>query len=215
MADYRNKDTVDEREIATTINSLGKYDKWYKKYAPTGCLILDEIRSILPVIDSPTLQDNNAIMLLDQLMKKCRYVIALDADLLVDNMVQDFLSSFGRFSLLKYTTQKMPRTVNFYNREEVWDNMFKVAVSEKKTLFASISTKRKATDLAQWCVRSKVPYKIYTGETFNNTDFSDPDKAWLGVQVIIATSTLTVAVDPQIWQCDVLMAHTDPLGHTI
>ena len=60
LADYRNKDTIDEREIATTINSLGKYDKWYKEYATTGCLILDEIRSILPVIDSPTLQDDNA-----------------------------------------------------------------------------------------------------------------------------------------------------------
>ena len=104
-------------------------------------MILDEIRSILPVLDAPTLKDDRSITLLDELMHRCRYVIALDADLLLDNMVSDFLSVFGQFTLLEYTMQKMKRVVQFYNREDVWDYMFKNAVNEMKNDINKLKSK--------------------------------------------------------------------------
>ena len=66
-----------------------------------------------------------------------------------------------------------------------------------------------AKTLAAACKAGGVRHKIYTGaaeDRINKEDFDgDIDVAWAAVQVVIATSSVTVAVDPRQWHCDICM----------
>ena len=53
----------------TTINSLGRYKYWSKEVGSEGIVILDELRSILPVFNGPTLSDDTCVRVLDHLMR--------------------------------------------------------------------------------------------------------------------------------------------------
>jgi hypothetical protein len=59
------------------------------------------------------------------------------------------------------------------------------------------------------CESRGVPFKLYTSDKDcdSKEDFKHPDEAWRDVQVIVATATLTVAVDPREWHCDAVFVY--------
>ena len=112
----------------------------------------------------------------------------------------------------------MPRQLAIVGNEEVWVSLFRRAVAAGKTVFVSAGTTRMARKLVAWCAAQGVRCKLYTGAAEHKMakkEFEQPiDASWEGVQVIVATATLTVAVDPQVWHCDLCMVETHPWGAT-
>jgi hypothetical protein len=206
LTNYKSDDAVSSRCISTTVHSLNKFTKWVSENSD-GVLILDELRSTLSSIcDKRTFQERGQLALLGQMMGRMR-VIAADADLLCDGMCETFLCSFGSVQLLDYTQRPLPRTIEAVcgkGGDIYWTDCWRRMVQHGCNLFLHVNSKERAICIARWCEKHNAEYKLYTGDNDSDSkdDFKNPDEAWRYVQVIIATATLTVAVDPKKWHCD-------------
>ena len=204
-------DAPGHEKRSTTIHSLHKYDEWFKEHGHEGILVLDELRSILACLNDKTFKDRGSVALLDKMMKQSR-VIAADADLECDGTCEHFLTSFGTdVELIEYTHKPNPRTIEAVcgnGGYDYWKAMFELRVQRGENLFLHINSVSKASEYADFCARHGANFKLYTSDcTDSKDDFKDPDSAWEETQVIITTSTVTVAVDPKKWHCDHVMIY--------
>ncbi len=116
-------------------------------------------------------------------------------------------------ALLEYTKPLVRRHLHVYTMESRWTDEFRRVLSDGRRAFVHAGSIGVAAALVKLCVDAGVSYKLYTGKNhYDKKDFDDPDVAWDGVDVVIATATLTVAVDIKVWRCDSLFVHANPHG---
>ena len=197
---------------STTINSLHLFDAWFEAHGSNGVIVLDELRSTLAVLNATHFKDHGNVVLLSKMMKKCR-VIAADADLMYDGMCEHFLTSHGdEVKLLEYSHKPNKRTVEGVcglAGEAHWDQVFQRRIAQGCNVFVHLNSTDKAASLAAFCKEHGVSFKLYVGGSSSDSkdDFKDADKALEGIQCVLTTATLTVAVDIQRWHCDHVMIH--------
>jgi len=210
---YSEPESRNKRSVSTTINSLHRFQKWLDDTMMSEglpVLVLDEVRSILAMTCSNCFRARDGqLPLLDAMIKYSRLTICADADLFWDGMCRDFMiESKAAIRVLEYTRVKDPYNIKAVCGKqgfEYWKNTLKQMMMEKKNLFVFCAYAKTARGVAAICSEYKVTFKLYYGEKDGNDkekDFQDVDKAWEDTQVIIATSSLTVAVDPKTWHCD-------------
>ena len=209
LAHYQNDEATSARCVSTTVHSINKFSKWFETHEHDGVLILDEARSTCAsMCDRSTFRECGQLALLGRMMKTLT-VIAADADMLCDGMCRDFLTAHGSVELLEYSQNPWPRTVEAVcgaAGDDYWTKVWQKAVEFDKNIFVHANSKTRAIEVAKWCSEHSVAYKLYTSDKDSDSkdDFKDPDRAWCDSQVIIATATLTVAVDPKEWHCDAI-----------
>jgi hypothetical protein len=207
LTHYQDSEAPGSRCVSTTVHSLNKFSKWFADHEHDGVLILDELRSTCAsMCDRSTFRECGQLALLDKMMKKL-VVIAADADMLCDGMCRDFLTAHGSVELLEYSQRPYPRTVEAVCGKaggEYWTKRWQKAIEWGNNVFIHANSKTHAIDIAQWCRTHGIAYKLYTSDKDSDSkdDFVHPDRSWRGSQAIIATGTLTVAVDPKEWHCD-------------
>ena len=94
-----------KRDVSTTILSLSKVLEKNDFATSQTVLVLDEVRSILHVVanSSNVNVPSNTLGKLENLVRTCKHVVALDQDVLVDNMVRGFFEPVGRpFKILEH-----------------------------------------------------------------------------------------------------------------
>jgi len=210
---YNKPDSPRDHPLrSTTINSLHQFDEWFEAHGSDGIIVLDELRSTLAVLNATHYKDHGGVVLLSKMMKKCR-VIAADADLMCDGMCEHFLTSFGdEVKLLEYSHKPNKRTVEGVcglAGEKYWDEVFQRRIAQGCNVFVHLNSTDKAASLAKFCESNGASFKLYVGGSSSDSkdDFKDADKALEGIQCVMTTATLTVAVDIQRWHCDHVMVH--------
>lgn len=212
LTHYQNDEATSARCVSSTVHSLNKFNEWFENHKQDGVLVLDEVRSICAsMCDRSTFRECGQLALLDKMMKKLT-VLAADADLLCDGMCRDVLTAHGPVEVLEYSQKPWPRTIEAVcgpAGDDYWTKVWQKSVQVGKKIFIHANSKARAIEVAKWCSAHNIAYKLYTSDKDSDSkeDFKKPDEAWRNVQVIIATATLTVAVDPKEWHCDAIFVY--------
>jgi hypothetical protein len=87
-----------------------------------------------------------------------------------------------------------------------WEEQVLKSVKAGRNVFMACASQKATNKIAEFCELCKAPWKLYTGDKScakgKQVNFLDIDTALEGIQVVIATTCLTVAVDIQEWHCD-------------
>lgn len=187
-------------------------------------ILLDEVRSLARLVGGETL-DLQCLGTLRCLCTLAPRVTVCDADLDFKScksedttLAQDFVTLIvPSRKVLKFETthpgpQHLVRTaVCFFSgkkNQEMWFNEITEAASkwhasrtdeQPERLAINVGTKGQRKQVCEHLHKLKVPFLHYDGESpgEEKLNLSDPDKAWSDVGAIVATTTLSIGVDPK------------------
>lgn len=183
-------------------------------------VILDEVRSMLGAsVSVATNRDNiqvNRMNLLDAIYGSQK-VIMCDAHLECDRAVKEFIGGLflspvllqngvtsvlkpEEVELIRHRSVNPPRNYQILTDEGKFMNMVRDCVQSGLKIGLACGSKTKEAQLyerlvVEWCPTAVV--KLYTGDSRDSVkqEWHNPDEALEGVDVVIFTSTVTVAAD--------------------
>jgi hypothetical protein len=147
---------------------------------------------------------------LSSAVRGAKYCVLMDNDILYDGMCPHFMSIVDRdrqWTLLNFEhrSKRMERKFKLTANTKQWEERVSESTKAGRNVFVGNASQAMAKKIAEFCEQHNALYKLYTGDKScakdKKADFLDIDTALEGIQVVIATTCLTVAVDINRWHC--------------
>ena len=195
----------------TTIDSLHRYSNFPFDKAIVIC---DEARSNIGAICDPSknkAEIDRSRIVLSSALRGAKCCVLMDNDILYDGMCPHFMANVDRarqWTLLNFEhrSERMKRKFKLTANQKQWEEQISNSIKAGRNMFVACASQVMAKKVAEFCEQCHVSYKLYTGdkgcEKDKKADFMDIDRALKGIQVVIATTCVTVAVDIKEWHCD-------------
>ena len=105
----------------------------------------------------------------------------------------------------EHRSKRVERKFKLTANTKQWEERVSESTKAGRNVFVGNSSQAMAKKIAGFCEQHNSLYKSYTGEKScakdKKADFLDIDTALEGIQVVIATTCLSVAVDIKRWHC--------------
>ena len=206
---------------SSTINSLAQCT-WPAEHT---LLVLDEVTSICHSLGGKTMEGaarDPSVRRIEELMRDAKYIVAADADLLINTSARTFLRdpAFGdkeyTVSDFQFSDPERRRTIQLITKKNEFIKILHERIQRGANVFvASTSSQFVIEKVEKFCRDKGFTHACYTAEPQHakkKDDFRNIDRSLHGIQVWAASAVMTVGVDPKEWKADYVMIYCGDKG---